>query len=112
MQDCSLYLWKAKLLQKICKRGPQGPQSSEMLGQKFQWIFHLGKFALVKILEGTLLITVVMEVAVGLSILKSYLNNSAICASRMQFKPILYYSRLPVLGTPVVWYSTIIRLYL
>ena len=53
MQDCtgSLYLGKAKLMQKIHKRGPQ---SSEIFGQKFQWIYHLGKFALVKILEGTL----------------------------------------------------------
>ena len=51
MQDCSLYLEKANLMQKICKRDPQ---SSEMLGQKFQWNYHLGKFALVQILEGTL----------------------------------------------------------
>ena len=51
MQDCSLYLGKANLMQKICKRGPQ---SNEIFGQKFQWIYHLGKFALVKILEGTL----------------------------------------------------------
>ena len=52
MQDCGLYLGKANLMQKVCKRGPQ---SSEIWGQKFQWINHLGKFALVKILEGTLL---------------------------------------------------------
>ena len=51
MQDCSLYLGKANIKQKICKRGPQ---SSEIFGQKFQRIYHLGKFALVKILEGTL----------------------------------------------------------
>ena len=51
MQDCSLYLGKANLMQKIRKRGPQ---SNEILGQKFQWIYHLGKVALVKILEGTL----------------------------------------------------------
>ena len=36
-------------MQKTCKRGPQ---SSEIIEQKFH---HLGKFALVKILEGTLL---------------------------------------------------------
>ena len=53
MQDRSLYLEKAKLMQNICKRGPQ---SSEIFGQKFQYIYHLGKFALVKILEGTLVI--------------------------------------------------------
>ena len=33
MQDCSLYLGKANLMQKICKRGPQ---SSGIFGQKFQ----------------------------------------------------------------------------
>ena len=33
MQDCSLYLEKANLMQKICKRGPQ---STEILEQKFQ----------------------------------------------------------------------------
>ena len=33
MQDCSLYLGKANLMQKFCKRGPQ---SSEIFGQKFQ----------------------------------------------------------------------------
>ena len=33
MQDCSLYLGKANLAQKIYKRGPQ---SSEIFGQKFQ----------------------------------------------------------------------------
>ena len=33
IQDCSLYLGKANLMQKICKRGPQ---SSEIFGQKFQ----------------------------------------------------------------------------
>ena len=55
MQDCSLYLGKANLMQKMCKRGPQ---SSEIFGQKFQWIYHLGKFTLVKILEGTLLMTI------------------------------------------------------
>ena len=33
MQDCSLYLGKANLMQKICKRGPQ---SSEIFEQKFQ----------------------------------------------------------------------------
>ena len=57
MQDCSLYLGKANLMQKICKRGPQ---SSEVLGQKFQRIYHLGKFALglVNILvEGTLVMS-------------------------------------------------------
>ena len=48
MQDCSLYLGKANLMQKNCKRGPQ---SSEIFGQKFQWVYHLGKVALVKILE-------------------------------------------------------------
>ena len=32
-QDCSLYLGKANILQKICKRGPQ---SGEIFGQKFQ----------------------------------------------------------------------------
>ena len=51
MQDYGLYLEKAYLLQKICKRDPQ---SSEILGQKFQWIYHLGKIAQVRILEGTL----------------------------------------------------------
>ena len=30
MQDCSLYLGKANLMRKICKRGPQ---SSEILGK-------------------------------------------------------------------------------
>ena len=34
-------------MQKICKRGPQ---SSEIFGQKFQWIYALGKFVLVNIL--------------------------------------------------------------
>ena len=53
MQDCRWYLGKGNLMQKICKRGPQ---SSEIFGQKFQCIYHLGKFALVKILEGTLLL--------------------------------------------------------
>ena len=33
MQECSLYLGKANLMQKICKRSPQ---SSEIFGQKFQ----------------------------------------------------------------------------
>ena len=33
MQDCRLYLGKANLMQKICKRGPQ---SSEIFGQKFK----------------------------------------------------------------------------
>ena len=33
MQDCSLYLEKADLMQKICKKGSQ---SSEIFGQKFQ----------------------------------------------------------------------------
>ena len=33
MQDCSLYLGKANLKQKISKRGPQ---SSEIFGQKYQ----------------------------------------------------------------------------
>ena len=33
------------------------PQSSEIFGQKFQWIYHLGKFALVKILEETLILS-------------------------------------------------------
>ena len=33
MQDCSLYLGKANLMQKICNRGPQ---SSEIFEQKFQ----------------------------------------------------------------------------
>ena len=33
MQDCSLYLGKASLMQKVCKRCPQ---SSEIFGQKFQ----------------------------------------------------------------------------
>ena len=33
MQDCILYLEKANLMQKICKRGPQ---SSEIFGQKFR----------------------------------------------------------------------------
>ena len=33
MQDCSLYLGKANLVQKIWKRSPQ---SSEIFGQKFQ----------------------------------------------------------------------------
>ena len=33
MQDCSLYLRKANLMQKISKRGPL---SSEIFGQKFQ----------------------------------------------------------------------------
>ena len=33
MQDCSLYLGKADLMQKIRKRGPQ---SSEIFGLKFQ----------------------------------------------------------------------------
>ena len=33
MQDCSLYLGKANLMQKICK---SGPQSSKIFGQKFQ----------------------------------------------------------------------------
>ena len=33
MQDCSMYLVKANLMQKNCKRGPQ---SSEIFGQKFQ----------------------------------------------------------------------------
>ena len=42
MQDCSLYLGKANLMQKICEKGPQ---RSEIFGQKFQWIYHLGKFA-------------------------------------------------------------------
>ena len=51
MRDCCLYLGKANLMQKICKRGPQ---TSEIFEQKLQWIYHLGKFALVKILEGTL----------------------------------------------------------
>ena len=32
MQDCSLYLGKANLMEKICKRGPQ---RSEIFGQKF-----------------------------------------------------------------------------
>ena len=54
VQDCSLYLGKTNLMQKNCKRGPQ---NSEILGQKFQRIYHLGKFALVKILEGTLTVT-------------------------------------------------------
>ena len=53
MQDCSLYLGKANLMQKIRKRGSH---NSEIFGQKFQCIYHRGKFALVKILEGTLLI--------------------------------------------------------
>ena len=39
-------------MQKICKRGPQ---SGEIFGQKFQEIYHLGKFALVRILERKLL---------------------------------------------------------
>ena len=33
IQDCNLYLGKASLMQKICRRGPQ---SSEIFGQKFQ----------------------------------------------------------------------------
>ena len=33
MQDCSLCLGRANLMQKICKRGPQ---SSEIFGQRFQ----------------------------------------------------------------------------
>ena len=33
IQNCSLYLGKANLMQKICKKGPQ---SSEIFGQKFQ----------------------------------------------------------------------------
>ena len=33
MQNCSLYLEKANLMQKIRKRGPR---SSEIFGQKFQ----------------------------------------------------------------------------
>ena len=52
MQGCSLYLGKASLMQEFCKKGPQ---NSEIFGQEFQRIYHLGKFALVKILEGTLL---------------------------------------------------------
>ena len=32
MQDCSLYLAKANLMQKICERGPQ---SSEIFGRNF-----------------------------------------------------------------------------
>ena len=35
MQDNSMYLGKANLIQKICKRGPQ---SSEIFGQKFKEI--------------------------------------------------------------------------
>ena len=38
MQDCSMYLGKANLMQKICKRGPQ---SSEIFRQKFQWIYQV-----------------------------------------------------------------------
>ena len=48
---CSLYLGKANLTQKVCKNGLQ---SNEIFGQKFHGIYQLGKFALVKILEGTL----------------------------------------------------------
>ena len=33
LQDCSLYLGKANLMQKTCKKNPQ---SSEIFGQKFQ----------------------------------------------------------------------------
>ena len=51
MQDCSLYLVKTNSMQKVCKKSPQ---SSKILGLKFQRIYHLGKFALVRILEGTL----------------------------------------------------------
>ena len=51
MQDYSLYLGKANLMKKVCRRGPQ---SSKIVGKKFQRDYHLGKFALVKILEGTL----------------------------------------------------------
>ena len=53
MQDCSSYLEKANLMQKIWKKGAL-EVASEIFAQKFQWIYHLGKFALVKILEGTL----------------------------------------------------------
>ena len=60
MQDCSMYrcLGKANLMQKIYKRGPQ---SSEICGQKFQGNYHLGKFALVKILEETLVPVLVQK---------------------------------------------------
>ena len=52
-------LEKANLMQKICKRGLK---SSEIFGQKFQQIYHLGKFALglVKILEGTLVMNAIV----------------------------------------------------
>ena len=53
-----LYLGKANSMQKFCKRGPQ---SSETFGQKFEWIYYLGKFALVKILEGTLVDRVIVN---------------------------------------------------
>ena len=52
------YLGKANLMQKICKRGPQ---SSEIFEQKFQGNYHLGKFALLKILEGTLVPVLVQK---------------------------------------------------
>ena len=58
IQVCSLYLGKANLQQKICKRGPQ---SSKIFGQKFQWIYHLGKFALVKTPEETLAFSHVLK---------------------------------------------------
>ena len=63
MQDHSLCLGKANLLQKICEKGPQ---RSEIFGQKISMNLSFRQIRtsqLVKILEGTLIQTYVRVAA-------------------------------------------------
>ena len=76
-------------MQKISKRGLQ---SSETFGQKFQCIFHLGKFALVKILEGTLVNTIKGSAVMSMFVVAKAANGNCIYS-------VMYLAYLSNIGT-------------